>query len=159
MAWTGDFKLKQYKASIIKIMNAVLDWQNIIQGTDYQDMYQCTDLKCNEGKLGVRIRDSKYMIYDDWTIRYKQWQKLCSSPITHYFYAYQKNNKLHKIYIIDVNQFRKYSHILHQSSLRYNNDGTCFYSVKFSDLLHYGCIVMKAYINNNNKVSIEGNVQ
>lgn len=111
--------------------------------SDYEDGNLSFDMVLNS-KIGisVRIRNFKYMKYNDLTIRYRskaggycEFEKIKNGLSDIYFYAYMNENKdkLIKIRICEVNAIRK---LIDKKKYNiYNNyDGTKLATFKFLDI-------------------------
>tara|TARA_R100001015_G_C4606364_1_gene161437 strand:+ start:786 stop:1283 length:498 start_codon:yes stop_codon:yes gene_type:complete len=93
-------------------------------------------------KLSVRIRENKYKLWNDLTIRSKnkgyktELHKIIDGKGQFYFYAYmtEDENNLEKIYICDVKTIRNLYKKNTYNKERYNGDGTALIGFNFKDI-------------------------
>lgn len=97
----------------LKAILQALHFTCVRMSTQYQDTSLCTDIVAIHSSgftanFGVRIRTSKCRQYSDFTVRalkngVSQIDKLLTSPITHYIYAWQNEDGLiDRFYIINM---------------------------------------------------------
>lgn len=139
-----------------KVIIDALGYTNIRCGTLNQDRKQCTDIVAQDKygikkTFGLRIRTAKYRNFSDFTVRCKderrsQIQKIWTSPITHYIYAWQNQEGiLDRIYVLDMLKFKVSKTAKEQMLRNYksNQDGTGFFYISLQRLDQLGMIIAK----------------
>lgn len=119
---------------------------------DYEDSNLSFDLVFNFNfTISIRIRQNKYINFNDLTIRYKskygcktEFDKIKEGLAQIYFYAYEcpERKSLIKIRMADVQAIRK---LIKENlySINENKDGTKLAAFKFSDINKAGGAIYK----------------
>lgn len=122
------------------------------ESDDYEDSNLSFDLVFNFNfTISIRIRNYKYLKYNDMTIRYKtikgnktEFDKIKEGLAQIYFYAYEcpKNESFVKVRMSDVKAIRKL--INDEKFITKNNlDGSMLAAFKFNDIASYGGAIYK----------------
>lgn len=150
-----DQKMEEHIEECGCIIQA-LGFSNIRMSTENEDQKQCTDLIAydedgNQKTFALRIRTVNYRCYNDFTVRVREntiseIQKLWTSPVTHYIYAWQNTDGvLDRIYVIDMQKFKQSQTAITQLKRNYksNYDGTGFNYISISRLNQLGIVIGK----------------
>lgn len=120
--------------------------------TDYEDGNLSFDLVFNFNfTISIRIRQNKYIKFNDMTIRYKskkgnktEFDKINEGMAQIYLYAYENENRtsLSKVRMADVESLRK---LIKENKYKTysNNDGTMLAAFKFKDIKLAGGAIYK----------------
>lgn len=154
---THRFLEMKYKDEIEKHIKMALPnlYGSFIQfkeADDFEDSNLAFDLVFNFNfTISIRIRNNKYLKYEDMTIRYKskkgnktEFDKIKEGLAQIYFYAYEcpKHEKLVKVRMADVNAIRT---LINDNLFitKSNSDGTMLAAFKFSDINLAGGAIYK----------------
>lgn len=122
------------------------------QADDYEDGNLSFDLVFNFNfTISIRIRQHKYINYNDLTIRYRskhggrtEFDKIKEGLAQIYFYAYEcpERKSLIKVRMADVEAIRT---LIKEGVyvIKENNDGTMLAAFKFSDISYAGGAIYK----------------
>lgn len=145
---------QKFRSMIHRILNRnAHHMTQLIESSPYEDTNEAFDAVYSfyEVKVPIRIRENKYLRYQDFTIRSKakhggktEIDKLREGFGDYYFYAWQTPNRkgFDSYLIVSLSKFRESGLINKPDFKRKNHDGTEFFCYSVADLHRHKCVVI-----------------